>query len=223
MWIKICANTNLDDAALAAELGADAVGFVFAPSSRGVTAEQVAAITPHLPGTVDKIGVFATLDPDEILSTIRTAGLTGAQLHGAYSPKLVAALATQIPSLRIIQTCHRNAGQAQPDEASSAASLAELSSAPHVDAVLLDSRTATASGGTGVAFDWGSARKSLSILGSMRLIVAGGLNPGNVRQAIATLHPWGVDVASGVESHPGTKDPEKLAAFVKNVREYASH
>src|SRR5882757_7546527 len=102
MWIKICANTNLDDAALAAELGADALGFVFAPSSRRVTPQQVAAITPHLPATVEKIGVFYTLDPEEIVSAIRTAGLTGAQLHGGFSPQLIATLATRLPGLKII-------------------------------------------------------------------------------------------------------------------------
>jgi phosphoribosylanthranilate isomerase len=218
MWTKICANTNLDDAALAAELGADALGFVFAPSPRQVTPEQVAAITSHLPAAVEKIGVFYTLDLDEIISTVQIAGLTGAQLHGAYSPLLVAELATRRPELRIIQTTHREAGPAEVGEASLDTDLAELSFAPDVDAVLIDSRTATASGGTGVAFDWEAARKSLFTLGSKRFIVAGGLNPRNVRDAIAILQPWGVDVASGVESQPGRKDPGKLAAFLKNAR-----
>jgi phosphoribosylanthranilate isomerase len=217
MWIKICANTNLEDALLAAELGADALGFVFAPSKRRVTAEQVAAITPHLPAAIEKIGVFSTLDPEEIVTAVRTGGLTGAQLHGDLSPGLIDEIKAQLPRLRIIQTTHwRNEGQTA--EAFSQ-QLVGLRVAKNIDAVLVDSRTATASGGTGVAFDWTAARDPLSALGEMRLIVAGGLNPGNVQQALAVLRPWGVDVASGVESIPGLKDPEKLAAFIANVRQ----
>ena len=216
MWIKICANTNLDDAILAAELGADALGFVFAPSPRRVTPSRVAAITAHLPLQVEKIGVFYTLEVDEIADTIRMANLTGAQLHGAYSPGLIAALASQFPALKIIQTTHWNIA----GESVSAFSdqLAAIRGTPQIDAALIDSRTATASGGTGVAFDWIAARQALSALRPTRLIVAGGLNAENVQQAIATLDPWGVDVASGVESQPGKKDPRKLAAFLTNAR-----
>jgi phosphoribosylanthranilate isomerase len=216
MWIKICANTNLDDATLAAELGADALGFVFAHSPRRVTPPQVAAITAHLPSSVEKIGVFHTSDVNEIADTIRSAGLTGAQLHGAYSPGLVAALASQFPALKIIQTAHWNTVD-QPAGAF-AEQLAEIRNIPRIDAVLIDSRTPTASGGTGIAFDWCAARAALSTLSPTRLVVAGGLNAGNVQQAIATLDPWGVDVASGVESQPGRKDPQKLAAFLSNAR-----
>lgn len=216
MWTKICANTNLADAALAAELGADAVGFVFAPSPRHVTPGQVAAITPRLPAAIEKIGVFTTLDAAEIAAIVGTAGLTGVQLHSEYSPTFVAALASLLPGIRLIQTTHRNTASPTPETGSAAISI--LSAAPNVQAVLVDSRTAVASGGTGVAFDWESARHALSALAPMPLIVAGGLNPDNVRQAIAVLEPWGVDVASGVESSPGQKDPEKLAAFLANAR-----
>lgn len=217
MWIKICANTNLEDASLAAELGADALGFVFARSSRQVTAAQVGAIAPHLPSAVEKIGVFSSLDPDEIVAAARIAGLTGVQLHGGFSATVIAGIKTQLPLLRIIQTAHwRSEGQSA-DVFS--AQLTELKAATEIDAVLVDSRTATASGGTGVTFDWSAALQSLSALEPMRLIVAGGLNPENVRQAITKLRPWGVDVASGVESSPGRKDPEKLAAFIANARQ----
>ena len=102
MWIKICANTNLDDAALAVELGADALGFVFAPSSRRVTAQQVAAITAELPAAVEKIGVFGTLDFEEIASMVRIAGLTGAQLHGGFSARGIAALKTQLDRKSVV-------------------------------------------------------------------------------------------------------------------------
>ena len=217
MWIKICANTNLADAALAADLGVDALGFVFAPSPRRVTAEQVAEITSQLPAAVEKIGVFSSLDPEEIAAAVREAGLTGVQLHSEYSPTLVSALAERLPTVRIIQTTHRSVS-VEASEGGSSADLAGLHAAPQVDAVLVDSRTATASGGTGVAFDWEAARQSLLALSPMPLIVAGGLNPNNVAEAIAILQPWGVDVASGVESRPGHKDPVRLARFVANAR-----
>ncbi len=219
MWIKICANTNLADAGLAAELGADALGFIFAPSPRRVATEQVAAITPHLPASVEKIGVFHTLNAEEILSTVRIAGLTGVQLHGGFSLPLIAALAIESPGLRIIQTAHwKTGGMDGPSAEALSQQLNELRAAPHIHAVLVDSRTATASGGTGVAFDWYAARNALSAIAPMRLVVAGGLTPANVAEAIAVLQPWGVDVASGVESSPGRKDPARLAAFLANAR-----
>jgi len=222
MWIKICANTNLDDATLAAELGADALGFVFAPSPRRVTPDQVATITSRLPAGIEKIGVFYTLEFDEIAAAVRTAGLTGIQLHGGYSSELIDALAGEFPGMRLIQTTHwgvdglRGGGSSGAEDAG--ATLTELRGNPQIDAVLADSRTATASGGTGVAFDWDAAREALAGLAPMRLIVAGGLNSGNVREAIAVLRPWGVDVASGVESRPGQKDRAKLTAFLANAR-----
>src|SRR5215472_4221091 len=99
MWIKICANTNLADASLAADLGADALGFVFAPSPRRVTPEQAAIITAHLPASIEKIGVFQTTDPAEIVSAVRIAGLTGAQLHSSPVSDLPATLAAELPGI----------------------------------------------------------------------------------------------------------------------------
>jgi phosphoribosylanthranilate isomerase len=94
---------------------------------------------------------------------------------------------------------------------------------PHVDGILVDSRTATASGGTGIAFNWTEAREKIfHASGAAKFIAAGGLNPENVREAINTLHPWGVDVASGVEAAPGKKDPEKVRRFVFNARDSAA-
>jgi phosphoribosylanthranilate isomerase len=219
MWIKICGNTNVEDTLLAAELGADAVGFVFAPSPRRVTAAQVAEITPKLPEKLAKIGVFTTRDFDEIAATVREAGLTGVQLPGGFEPALVQRLAETFPGLMLIQTAHWMVGQ---DGAKSAEGLAgeldSLCGAAGLDAVLVDSRTATASGGTGVAFDWQAARRALDELGSLPLVAAGGLNPGNVADAISVLRPWGVDVASGVEAHPGRKDSEKVAEFIRIAR-----
>jgi phosphoribosylanthranilate isomerase len=217
MWIKICGNTNLEDARLAVELGADAVGFVFGESKRRVTAGQVAEITRQLPVEIAKIGVFQTQDFEEIAGTIREAGLTGAQLHTGFSPKLIVALREEFPgTLFVIQTTHwKTEGQTAEGLRSE---LELLRTAEGIDAAMIDSRTATAAGGTGVAFDWKAAKAALAGLGELPLVVAGGLTPENVGEAIAVLHPWGVDVVTGVEAQPGRKDPEKLAAFIRVAR-----
>ena len=216
LWIKICANTSLEDALVAVEAGADALGFVFAPSPRRVTAAEVAAIAPYLPATVERIGVFVDADLDEIYSTVRACSLTGVQLHFESGPELPAKLRARLgPSLRILRVVHFGAGAAEPI----ADRIASHARNPHVDAVLVDSRTATAVGGTGMTFDWVEARRTVFAgAGSLRLIVAGGLNPENVAEAIATLRPWGVDVASGVEAEPGRKDAEKVRVFVARAR-----
>jgi phosphoribosylanthranilate isomerase len=213
LWIKICANTTLEDARLAVEAGADAVGFVFAPSPRRVTAAQVAAIVPHLPAKVEKIGVFGDATLEDIYSTVRECGLTGVQLHGDAEPDLPAKLRKDLgPGVRILRVVHFGEGAAEQ-----AAALAQDA---NVDAVLVDSRTATAVGGTGVAFDWVAARKTIfhNAKARKRLVAAGGLNLDNVAEAIATLRPWGVDVASGVEDAPGQKCPAKVWAFIACAR-----
>ena len=206
MWIKICGNTNLEDARLAVDAGADAVGFVFAPSPRRVSAVEVSAITPHLPKTIEKIGVFVDAIFEEIVRTIQESGLTGVQLHVSSDPKLSSRLRDQFgPSLRILEVIH----YAQDLESR----LHTLRHENAIDAVLIDSRTATAVGGTGIRFDWHAASDSF-LQSRLRLIAAGGLKPENVAEAIHTLQPWGVDVASGVESAPGKKDPARVKAFV---------
>jgi phosphoribosylanthranilate isomerase len=217
LWIKICGNTSLADALLAVEAGADAVGFVFAPSPRRVTAEQVAAIVPHLPLGVEKIGVFVDGSSDEIAATVRGCGLTGVQLHFAAAAELPAQLRARLGSgVRILHVVYFGAD--------AAVQAAALSSDPNVDAVLVDSRTVLAEGGTGVAFDWAEARKTLFRNGRERnrLVAAGGLDPANVADAIAMLRPWGVDAVSGIEAAPGCKDPVKVREFVANARA-ASH
>lgn len=216
IWIKICANTSLEDALLAAEAGADAVGFVFAPSPRRVTADQVAAITPHLPATIEKIGVFVDATLEEIVSTVEACGLTGVQLHFDAAPELPAQLHERLgPKLRILCVVHFGGGAGDQQ----AAGMAEHAGNPHVDAVLVDSRTEMAVGGTGVTFDWIAARKTFfPNAKACKCIAAGGLNPDNVAEAIATLQPWGVDVVSGVEVAPGRKDKIKVLEFVARVR-----
>jgi phosphoribosylanthranilate isomerase len=217
VWIKICGNTSLEDARLAVEAGADAVGFVFAPSPRRVTASEAAAIAQHLPATVEKIGVFVDAPLEEIYSTVRECGLTGVQLHSEAGPELPAKLRKLLgPGLRILRVVHFDAGAGRLMKKQ----IAEHARNPAVDAVLVDSRTATAVGGTGAAFDWQLARKTLfqNAKARKRRIAAGGLNPANVAEAIAALRPWGVDVASGVEATPGKKDADKVWEFVARAR-----
>lgn len=219
MWIKICGNTNLEDCQRAADLGADAVGFVFAAGKRTVTAAEVSRITPHLPATLEKIGVFTTGSFTDILATAREAGLTGVQLHGAFAPGLLQDLRAALPApQKVLQVLHWFTDRPAEEQAAvldrEAQELQENASA---DAILLDSRTQTASGGTGQAFDWQAAKPTLQRL-TLPLILAGGLRPENVAEAILTLRPWGVDVASGVEAAPGRKDPARLAAFLTNAR-----
>jgi phosphoribosylanthranilate isomerase len=212
LWIKICGNTSLEDALLAANSGADAVGFIFAPSPRRVTVDQVAGIIPHLPPKLEKIGVFVDATVEEITTTIRTAGLTGVQLHfgipATSSPELRKEFGPTLCILRVVHFSPQAAEQA-----------AAINADPNTDAILVDSRTATAVGGTGIAFDWTAARKTLFGPNSnTKLIAAGGLNPANVAEAITTLRPWGIDAVTGVEASPGQKDPARLRAFITNAR-----
>ena len=222
MWVKICGNTNLKDASLAAELGADAVGFVFAKSKRQVSSAQVAAITPHLSHRVEMVGVFDSHDPEEIAAEARTAGLTTVQLHGGFDEDLLRQLSEKLAgTIGIIQTLHWAVGN--DSGAESAALLKEqikrADTSGIANRILVDSKVGQASGGTGVAFEWGRARATFaSAPSSIHLVLAGGLTPDNIVQAIGELNPWGVDVCSGVEAAPGEKDPERLARFIKNAR-----
>ncbi|MFZ0661825.1 MAG: phosphoribosylanthranilate isomerase [Acidobacteriaceae bacterium] len=211
MWVKVCANTSLEDARMAAEAGANAVGFVFAESVRRVTVAQVRAITPHLPENIEKIGIFVDASLNDLIAAIRDCGLTGVQFHSGCESDVAARLRERFPPqrLRILNVIHFQRGVAMEMR------VAQADQA--VDAVVVDSRTAKLVGGTGIRFDWQAARGSFA--GSpLRLVVAGGLNPENVGEAIAALRPWGVDVASGVEAAPGKKDAARVRAFVENAR-----
>lgn len=210
LWVKICANTSLTDALLAADAGADAVGFVFAPSPRQVTVQQVAAITPSLPSSLEKIGLFVDSTFEGIEAAVKTCGLTGVQLHFEGGKDLPVKLRTRFgQALRILHVVHYTPGASQK--------AAALAGAEAVDAILVDSRTPTAIGGTGIPFDWDDAASLFRSTGK-KMIAAGGLNPSNVGEAISKLQPWGVDVASGVEASPGRKDPQKVRQFIKNAR-----
>ncbi len=218
MWIKICGNTNLEDARFAAENGADAVGFVFAPSPRQVKADQVRQITAKLPEKLEKYGVFVDAGFDEIVSTVETGGLTGVQLHRTADPLMPSRLRKHFATrIRILQVVHFK-DQALAFEQQ----LTDLSLKDDLDGVLVDSSTRHAAGGTGVTFDWLGARSSFQRAAPhLRLIAAGGLAPENVEQAIEVLRPWGVDVVSGVESSPGKKDPARVLSFIRSARQAA--
>lgn len=216
-WIKFCATTSLDDALASIEAGADALGFVFAPSKRRVTAEQVQEITSNLPEGVQRVGVFQNEHLERVLFTAEQAGLTAVQLHGEETPAYMSMLRGRWsgPSpLKIIKTVLMDDGFE-----SRFRSLAE-GPPDCFDHILFDSGA-----GSGKTFRWSDLLEYFVRLCGDGMagfkgpvIVAGGLNAGNVGEMMSTLHPWGVDVVSGVEREPGRKDHEKLKAFVAAVR-----
>ena len=220
-WIKICGTTNLEDARLAVEAGADALGFVFAESPRRVTAEQAGEIIAELPTKVEKVGVFAGESGRRIRQLVEQAGLTGIQLHGGEEDlqKIEQGGAwVEQQSLRVI-VCLSGV-LADPTQSAAGIGVRRSEGKPRREALLLDSSTREKLGGTGATFDW---TKWAPFLKQTRpvvdVIVAGGLRSENVGEAIRILHPWGVDVVSGVEREPGKKDPEKVRAFVNAVRQ----
>jgi phosphoribosylanthranilate isomerase len=224
LWIKICGNTSIEDAVLAAEAGADALGFVFAPSPRRVTIQQVSAIVPHLPGHLEKIGVFVDATLDEIDAAVRACGLTGIQLHFDTSPDLPTQLRQRFGvNVRIVGVvrCPAQGSVGEP-AAERMLKFASPFLDDQIDAILVDSYSLTTRGGTGQAFDWGLAAVTLFTDTRKRKIAAGGLTPENVAEAFRILNPWGVDVVSGVEASPGRKDPDKLRSFIANARTAAS-
>jgi phosphoribosylanthranilate isomerase len=221
MWIKICGNTNLEDALVAVESGVDALGFVFADSPRRVTMEQVSEITARLPDRVETYGVFIDPDFDTVVNAVLECGLTGVQLHSLTDVTLPGRLRSYFDGgvgggrLRILRAMHYSAGIG--------AELQKLRGEGDgiFDGVLVDSRIV---GGSGVAFDWGAAREDFARGAEhLNLIVAGGLTPENVAEAIATLGPWGVDVVTGVEAAPGRKNHARVREFIRNVRRSGEH
>jgi phosphoribosylanthranilate isomerase len=220
MWVKICGTTNLEDALLAAELHADAVGFVFAESKRRVTPQEVATITPQLPKGIERVGVFHSFEEDEIVSAIEAAGLTAAQLHGGVDNTLAENLRKRLGSgVTLIQTVHWTADADESETRRRVMeSLASIASNGVIDRVLVDSKVGAALGGTGTAFDWNAAQEIFRRPNGLKMIVAGGLNQDNVAEAIARLEPWGVDVVTGVEAEPGRKSPGRITSFMKNAK-----
>ena len=219
LWVKVCGTTSLADAQLAVDAGADALGFVLAEGSpRRVTPQQAGVIASGLGervALVERVGVFVSATAGEIAWAVEAGRFTGVQLHGEFDPKLVTALRQTLgPRVKLLQVIHFQRQLAQ-----SLQQLAESPVATAIDGVLVDSRTASAAGGTGVRFDWEAARQALEQAGtSLRVIVAGGLDAENVGEAVRVLRPAGVDVVSGVEQAPGRKDPARVRAFVAAAR-----
>ncbi len=198
MFVKICGITNEDDALLAVAMGADALGFVFAPSTRQVTASAVADIVKRLPNDVLTVGVFRDEAPERVVETIHRAGLRGAQLHGHETREATWWVGERIPFvIKAFVAGDRGVADASGYRARRP--------------ILLDAP----SPGSGNVFDW---RLADGVPDRSRLIVAGGLDSNNVAAAIAATHPWGVDVSTGVEIEPGRKDPRLLRAFIANAQ-----
>jgi phosphoribosylanthranilate isomerase len=213
-WVKICGMTNLEDALAAVEAGADAVGFVFYEKSpRKISVEAAREIVEKLPERVDKIGVFVNETPEKVSTVANEAGLTAVQFHGDEyrRPQEYVVNRTAffcLPAVEIVQEWRRGGV------------FLTFSGFPNLAGVLLDSGTREERGGTGKTFAWGEAYSFVSTLGKLHpVVVAGGLTAENVGWAVGFLKPWGVDVASGVEMRPGKKDPGKVRAFVKAVRD----
>ncbi len=197
MFVKICGITSEEDALLAVAMGTDAVGFVFAPSTRQIQPVQAYDIVRRLPPDVLTVGVFRDHAPQRVVEIMHQVGLKAAQLHGHES----------IEDVRFVRAQVALVIKAFPAGSSALAHADEY----RIDAVLVDSATP----GSGEVFDWALAEGAP--LGR-RVILAGGLTPENVGAAIARVRPWGVDVSSGVERAPGKKDPRKLRAFIDAAR-----
>ena len=201
MFIKICGTTSAEDALLAVSLGANALGFIFAESKRQVDVATVAEIVPQLPVEAIAVGVFRDESAERIIDIVKATGLRGVQLHGSEGPEVAQALRDIVPFLVQVFTA---------DDPR----LAQLDEYP-IDAVLLDSPTP----GSGETFDW---LQVADLPQRRRVILAGGLSPSNVAEAVERVRPWGVDAVSGLEASPGRKDPEALAAFITSARDALS-
>ena len=199
--VKICGITDVRDARTAARLGADALGFNFyRDSPRYIRPARAKAIVAALPPLVTTVGVFVNEDPGDIMEICRLVGLDAAQLHGDESPSVVDAVrglrrikAIRVESEEDVRLCRRY----------------------RVEAFLLDAFVAGERGGTGQTFPWEIAREAAQF---GPIILAGGLSPDNVADAIAAADPYGVDVASGVESEPGSKDRRLMEEFILRAK-----
>lgn len=193
MFVKLCGTTSEEDALLAVAMGADAVGFVFAPSPRQVRPTLAGDIVKRLPPQVMTVGVFRDEAPERVVEIVNTIGLRAAQLHGHESAEQARWIRERVPFLI----------QAFPAGGRSILEAVDYGA----DAIMIDAP----SPGSGEVFDWSLAD---GVPDGMRLLLAGGLTSSNVAEAIARVKPWGVDVATGVESSPGHKDPVKVRAFI---------
>ncbi len=206
--VKICGITNADDARAAVDAGADALGFVFYEKSpRYILPAVAASIVAELPPLVIPVGVFVNHDLDTVRSIMMTCGLALAQLHGDENPSYCRELSR--PTVKALRLKDR----------SSLLALAEYQGRGGVRGFVLDAYSQESYGGTGQTTDWILAA---DVAKTARILLAGGLTPDNVGEAIRTVQPYGVDVSSGVESSLGKKDPAKISAFLHAVRVVSS-
>ena len=197
MFVKICGITSEEDALLAVAMDADAVGFIFAPSTRQVAPGLVRDIVRRLPPEVLTVGVFRDEAPQRVVDIVNGTGLRAAQLHGVETADETRWIRERV---RIVVKAF-TAGSPLLDRADDYGA----------DAILVDSHAP----GSGNVFDWSLAEGAPI---GRRVVLAGGLDPTNVADAIAKVRPWGVDVATGVESSPGHKDARLVREFVRNAR-----
>ncbi len=199
--IKICGITSYDDACVAVEAGADAVGFILVNGTpRYMTPEAVAAIIDRLPPFIATVGIFIDRTPEDIDQIVRACGLSLVQLHGNESPAQCRSL--RVPFVKAIRV------QGEHD-------LKSMQDYPQARAFLLDTYVADRPGGTGKTFPWEIAAKAAQ---QARVILSGGLTPDNVASAVAQVRPYAVDVCSGVEERPGRKDHRKVREFIERTR-----
>jgi phosphoribosylanthranilate isomerase len=200
--VKVCGITNPEDARVAADAGADAIGLVFAQSPRRVSVERAREIAAALPEGVLKVGVFVDAEPEEVLRIAREVGLDYAQLHGDEPPDALAEIR------------EGGVGVMKALRVRNVESLADVERY-EADLFLLDAWSAEARGGTGARFDWELAK---SLRGRDNILVSGGLGPENVREAIEYFEPYGVDASSSLEERPGKKNGERVRRFVGAAR-----
>lgn len=197
VFVKICGITTAEDALLAAGLGADAVGMIFAASQRRINGEEARDIVRRLPPEVLSVGVFRNESPERVVETVNTIGLRAVQLHGQETPEDTRWIGERVPAVIKAFSIQDPMLQSGADYG------------PH--RLLVDSPIP----GSGEVFDWTELAHAA---GGRPYILAGGLDPTNVTEAIEMLGPWGVDVATGVESSPGHKDPAKVRRFIAAAR-----
>jgi phosphoribosylanthranilate isomerase len=204
--VKICGIARLEDARLAVELGADALGFNFYEKSpRCIAPADAWKILRKIPALVSTVGVFVNWDARSVLALAKSLHLSAVQIHGVESAAVTAACARHVPVIKAFRT-DRKFSFAQFRAHNSASSFL-------LDAAISDS-SSKKFGGTGRIADWKIAKRAAT---KFPILLAGGLTPENVAEAILTVRPYAVDVASGVESQPGKKDPGKLRAFFAEV------
>jgi phosphoribosylanthranilate isomerase len=196
--VKICGITRLEDAQLCVEAGVDALGFNFWPGSkRYIQVERAREIAAALPSGVLRVGVFVQASPEAVRETVKRVGLAAVQLHGDEDPALYSGVGVAL--WQVLRVADRMPG----------------APSPAASAVLLDAKVA-GFGGAGMRFDWKLARAAADW--ALPVWIAGGLDPLNVGEALQLSGASGVDVASGVESAPGLKDPARVRAFIAAAR-----